>query len=58
MREAENTLLAKSYLIVSEVLADPTEGPDSALYEAMGYRRRSERKSGLTRKRKPPTPIT
>jgi hypothetical protein len=34
------------------VLSDPTEGPDSALYEAMGYTRKSERKSGLTRQRK------
>jgi len=31
--------------------ADPTEGLDSALYEAMDYRR----KSGLTRKRNTPT---
>jgi hypothetical protein len=35
--------------------ADPTLGADSALYEAMGYTRRSERKSGLTRKRNEPS---
>jgi hypothetical protein len=35
--------------LVNGVLADPTEGPDSALYEAFGYTRKSERKSGLTR---------
>ena len=35
--------------VVAGVLADPTEGPDSALYEAFGYTRTSVRKSGLTR---------
>ena len=38
------------------VLADPTEGPDSALYAAFGYTRTSERKSGLTRKGTKQTP--
>ncbi len=42
--------LAKAQLVVAGVLADPTEGPDSSLYEAMGYTRKSERRSGLTRK--------
>ena len=40
--------------VVAGVLADPTEGPDSATYEGMGYTRDSERKSGLTRKHKEP----
>jgi hypothetical protein len=41
------------------VLADPTEGPDSALYQAFSYTRKSERKTGLTRKRaEPPTKPT
>ncbi|HEX8707048.1 MAG TPA: hypothetical protein VF723_02200 [Pyrinomonadaceae bacterium] len=48
---ADEEVMAKAQLVVSGVLADPTEGDDSALYEAMGYTRRSERKSGLTRKR-------
>lgn len=48
-------LFGKVELVVNGVRADPTEGPDSALYEAMGYTRKSERKTGLTRK-KPPTP--
>jgi hypothetical protein len=39
-------------LVVNGVVGDPTFGPDSALYEAMGYVRKSERKSGLTRKGK------
>jgi hypothetical protein len=52
-REAadENTAL-KIQQVVAGVLADPTEGPDSALYAAFGYTRKSERKTGLTRKRK------
>ena len=43
----------KAQLVVNGVLADPTEGANSALYEAMGYIRKDDRKSGLTRKRKP-----
>jgi hypothetical protein len=38
------------------VLADAAEGTDSALYEAFGYTRKSERKRGLTRKRKETVP--
>ncbi len=46
----------KIQLVVAGVLADPNEGPDSPLYEAFGYTRKSERKSGLTRKGTEPTP--
>ncbi len=38
---------------VNAVKGDPTEGDDGELYEAMGFVRRSERKSGLTRAKKP-----
>lgn len=41
-------------LVVNGVKGDPTFGDDSGLYEAMGYVRKSERKSGLTRKKKTP----
>ena len=55
VREAcDNVFLAKSELVVAGVLADPTEGADSAIYEAFGYVRKSARKSGLTRKAKAP----
>ena len=47
---ADDTSLEKIQLVVNGVLADPTEGPNGSLYEAMGYTRKSERKSGLTRK--------
>jgi len=50
--EEDEATMNKIELIVAGVIADPTEGSDSALYEAMGYVRKSERKSGLTRKKK------
>ena len=54
--DADRTSLEKIQLVVNGILADPTEGPNSSLYEAMGYTRKSERASGLTRKKKTPTP--
>jgi len=39
--------------VIKAVVADPNFGDDSALYEAMGYVRKSARASGLTRKTKP-----
>ena len=44
--------LAKAKLVKNGVLGDPTEGENSALYEAMGYIRKDDKKSGLTRKKK------
>ncbi len=63
VRDAADEVFAeKAQLVVAGVLADPTEGPDSSLYEAFGYTRKSERKSGLTRKAAggtpPPAPHT
>jgi len=54
---ADEAFNARAQLVVAGVLADPTEGADSALYEAFGYTRKSERKSGLRRggPNKPPT---
>ena len=49
---ADAAFLAQAQLVVNGVLADPSEGPDSSLYEAMGYTRKSERRSGLTRAKK------
>jgi hypothetical protein len=50
-RDAADEVSAdKMQLVVRGVLGDPDYGPDSALYEAFGYTRESERKSGLTRK--------
>ncbi|HEY0944590.1 MAG TPA: hypothetical protein VGD81_04955 [Opitutaceae bacterium] len=36
--------------VVAAVVADRTEGNDSVLYAAMGYVRKSDRRSGLTRR--------
>ncbi len=37
--------------VVKGVVGDPAFGEDCDLYEAMGYVRKSERKSGLSRKK-------
>ena len=47
---ADEAFNKKAQQVVNGILADPEEGDDSAIYEAFGYTRRSERKSGLTRK--------
>ena len=47
---ADEVSVAKMQGVVAGVNADPTEGPDSSLIEAFGYTRKSERKSGLSRK--------
>lgn len=46
--------MEKILQIVAGIVADPTEGANSALYEACGYVRKDMRKSGLTRKRVEP----
>ena len=56
---ADDVSLAKLSLVINGVAADPEFGDDSGLIEAMGRTRKSERKSGLTRKggsSKPPAP--
>ena len=47
--EASLALLQR---VLNSILADPTEGPDSSLVEGFGLVRKSERKTGLTRKKK------
>jgi len=42
-------------LVVHAVKGNPDHGEDSALYEAMGYVRKSERRSGL--RRAAPSPV-
>ena len=51
---ADKASLATVNAVVLAVAGDTKLGPDSKLYEAMGYVRKSERKSGLTRKKKKP----
>lgn len=51
-RDAADVITMKMCdMIKKGVVADPEFGDDSALYEALGYVRKSERKSGLTRKK-------
>ena len=51
--EADDTCIELAQRIVSAVKADAEEGEDGVLYGTMGYVRKSERKSGLSRKAKP-----
>lgn len=53
--DADAKTMSDIQFIVNGVLADPTEGANSALYEAMGYVCKRDRKSGLTRKKAAPT---
>jgi hypothetical protein len=48
--DAAGVLIARA--VVNAVKGDLTEGEDGELYEAMGYVRKSERKSGLHRSSK------
>ncbi len=53
VRETEDEITLKMFDdIVDGVIGHPDFGDDSALYEALGFIRKSHRKSGLTRKRK------
>ena len=52
--EADKVSLDKVQLVINGVIGDPDHGPDSDLYEAMGYIRKSERQTGLTRKASAP----
>lgn len=48
--DADAVTMEKILSVVAGIVADPTEGANSALYEACGYVRKDSRKSGLTRK--------
>ena len=49
--DADAVSLEQVKLVVNSVKGDKEEGEDGELYEAMGYVRASERKSGLTKKK-------
>ena len=51
--DADKDSLALVLQVVDSVKGDPDYGQDSALYEAMGYIRKSERSSGKTNKAQP-----
>lgn len=51
---SDKVSVQKAQAVVNAVLASETHGPDSALYESFGYVRQSEKKSGLTQRKKTP----
>ncbi|MFA6286061.1 MAG: hypothetical protein WC661_01655 [Opitutaceae bacterium] len=51
--DADKASVEAILLVVNAVKGDPAEGEDGELYEAMGYVRKSERRSGLSRGKKP-----
>jgi hypothetical protein len=51
--DSDEVSLATINLIVNAVKGDPAEGEDGEFYEALGYVRKSERKSGLRRGKAP-----
>jgi hypothetical protein len=53
--QADVTSESINQKVVKAVVGDVNYGDDSALYEAMGYIRKSQRKTGLSRKTKTPT---
>lgn len=55
--KADRESLRVLNLVVNAVKGDPEEGEDSQLYEAFGYVRKSDRRSGLIRRRKGTEPI-
>lgn len=55
--DADRHSNSKADMVVAGVIGDPVLGPDSSTYEAMGYTRKSERRSGLTRKKEPTPPV-
>ena len=54
---ADSVTMKMCERIKNGVVADPAFGDDSALYEAFGFIPRSNRKSGLTRKKSAADPV-
>lgn len=52
--DLDQAALEAMALVVNAVKGDPAEGENGDLYEAMGFVRKSERKSGLSRKKSAP----
>jgi hypothetical protein len=50
--DADKVTADANQKVIKGVVGDPNYGDDSNLYEAMGYIRKSERASGLTKKAK------
>ena len=48
--EADRVSMEVTRRVVDSVLGDPREGPDGAVYAAMGFVRKSENRRGLVRR--------
>ncbi len=48
----DNKTMTTLDMLKKAIVADPEFGDDSALYESFGFIRKSDRKSGLTRKKR------
>jgi len=55
---ADAASLTSAQFVVNAVKGDPDEGENGELYEAMGYVRKSERRSGLHRGKRAPAAST
>jgi hypothetical protein len=55
--EADSASIDTIHLVVNAVKGDPAEGEDGEFYESLGYVRKSERKSGLSRGKKIAAPV-
>jgi len=54
--QADRVSLAAVQLVVHAIKGDPDEGENGEVYGALGYIRKSERRSGLHRSKRPPLP--
>ena len=54
--DTDGKTLQALLLVVNAIKGDPEHGDDSSLYEACGYVRKSERKSGLSRRKQEDRP--
>lgn len=54
--DADSHSLSKAELVAASVGGDPAFGKNSSLFESFGFVRKSERKTGLTRKAGSSTP--
>lgn len=55
-RNTDSTSTALYQRVINAIKGSPAHGEDSPLYRAIGYKTKSERRSGLTRKKSTGTP--
>ena len=55
--DADSASMVLAQFVANSVKGDPTEGENSGLYAEMGYKPKSSRRSGLTRKGSTTPPV-